>query len=170
MALGACGYEDLAPTEDLSRTGGTDKGRVVAVADGDTITVVRESDDKEVRVRLLGIDSPEASTTRYGEIECGGVEAQAAMRELADGKRVHLVSDPTQDAVDRYGRVLAYVRPVGQKRTLQEQILTKGWAEVYVFNEPFQRVDRFEAAQARARDAGAGVYGLCDGDFHSSQG
>ena len=53
-------------------------------------------------MRLIGIDTPERG-------ECGTDEATAYMEQLALGRTVNLVSDPTQDAVDRFGRWLFYV-------------------------------------------------------------
>src|SRR3954468_17048446 len=79
-------------------------GRTVAVVtrvvDGDTLHV-RTSAGREVKVRLLGIDTPE--THRPGTpVECGGRQASASMARLAPrGARVTLATDPTQDRVDR---------------------------------------------------------------------
>src|SRR4051812_36057081 len=78
---------------------------VVRSVDGDTIRV--QVDGREQSVRLLGIDTPE--THRPGTpIECGGPQASAFMEKLVrPGTRVVLESDPTQDSIDRYGRMLA---------------------------------------------------------------
>ena len=63
-----------------------------------------------------GIDTPE--TRKPGTpVECGGLGATARMKKLAmrngTGRTVTLTSDPTQDAVDRFGRLLAYVNGGG---------------------------------------------------------
>jgi micrococcal nuclease len=117
-------------------------------------------------VRLLGIDTPE--THRPGTpIECGGPEATANMEKLLPpGTRVGLEADPTQDRIDRYGRLLAYVRlPDG--RLAEEAQLAAGWATVYVFaGHPVTRDPSFRRAQAGARAAGRGVWGRCGGRFH----
>lgn len=71
--------------------------RVIDVSDGDTITVLNE-ENKQMRVRLWGIDAPEKKQS-YG---------QAARRHLAEhiaGKDVRLEIR----GKDRYGRVLAVV-------------------------------------------------------------
>src|SRR6059036_3012154 len=82
--------------------------RVLRVVDGDTLRVMVGGRSRSVR--LLGIDTPE--THRPGTpVECGGPQATASMKALVPpGTRVQLVSDPGQDRVDRYGRLLAYVR------------------------------------------------------------
>jgi micrococcal nuclease len=146
--------------------GGSSSGaRVARVIDGDTIAV-RVDGGHERSVRLLGIDTPE--THRPGTpIECGGPEASANMARLAPpGTAVALERDPSQDRVDRYGRLLAYVRlPDG--RLAEEEQLTAGWATVYVFaGRPVARDPAFRRAQAAARAAGRGVWGRCGGRFH----
>ena len=113
-------------------TASTSTGTVVSVTDGDTLRV--RSGGREVRVRLLGIDTPE--TRRPGvAVECGGKSATASMRRVVvvrgRGRRVTLTGDSTQDRVDRYGRRLAYVTTVrGDVGAAQ---LRAGWASVYVF-------------------------------------
>jgi micrococcal nuclease len=152
----------------LGRDGGdgsSSGARVARVVDGDTIAV-RVDGGRERSVRLLGIDTPE--TRKPGTpIECGGPEASANMARLAPpGTAVALERDPSQDRVDRYGRLLAYVRlPDG--RLAEEAQLTAGWATVYVFaGRPVARDPAFRRAQASARVAARGVWGRCGGRFH----
>jgi micrococcal nuclease len=145
--------------------GGRSGARVVRVIDGDTIAV-SVGGGRERSVRLLGIDTPE--THRPGTpIECGGPQATQNMEALArPGTPVRLETDPSQDRVDRYGRLLAYVRlPDG--RLAEEAQLAAGWATVYVFaGRPVARDASFRRAQAGARAAGRGVWGRCGGRFH----
>jgi micrococcal nuclease len=139
---------------------------VERVVDGDTIKVARNGDVQTVR--LIGIDTPE--THKPGvKVECGGREASANMERLAPaGHTATLVSDPTQDKVDRYGRTLAYVTV--DHHSLQLGQLRAGLAEVYVYGgHPFQRVDSFRHASDVAKKHGRGVWGECSGDFHSEQ-
>jgi micrococcal nuclease len=136
---------------------------VSRVIDGDTL-VARLGDGRELTVRLIGIDTPE--TVRPGTpVECGGEQASDAMRRLAEGQQVNLVSDPSQEAVDRFGRSLFYVdRSDGVD--VSEEMIRAGWADVFVFDQDFQRLSRYRAARSEARDSEAGVWGRCDGDFH----
>lgn len=138
-------------------------GRVVRVVDGDTIDVA--SRGVRVRVRLLGIDTPES--VRPGRpVECGAKQASGFMRRAALGVRVRLSTDPTQDARDRYGRVLAYVRPAAGGSLLQVRALRAGWARVYVYRKRFRLYREFRRAELEARRARRGVWGMCRGDFH----
>jgi hypothetical protein len=90
------------------------------------------------------------------------------LRQLAEGQQVTLVSDPKQDAVDRFGRSLFYVdRADGLD--LGAAMVRAGWANVFVFEQYFERLPAYRSARNEARDAGAGVWGVCDGDFHRTR-
>ena len=85
-------------------------GRVVAVHDGDTITVER-ADGELVRIRLWGIDCPESD-------QPWGDRAMAFTAEKCLNKTV-LVFERDED---RYGRLVAEVMlaragPIGQLRS-----------------------------------------------------
>lgn len=139
--------------------------QVVRDVDGDTL-YVRYSDGAEGYVRLVGIDAPEDVKPGY-PVECGSRRAAASMTRLAAGREAELVTDPTQDRFDRYGRLLAYVYVDG--RNVNRAQVRRGWAEVYLYDHnPFEQVRRFRRAQAKARSEGAGVWGRCGGDFHSA--
>ena len=140
--------------------------RVVAAVDGDTLKVDLKN-GKEWDVRLIGIDTPE--TVRPDTpVQCGGPQASTSMHGLADGRRVTLVSDPTQDRIDRYGRLLDYVFRGNQD--LGKIQLRRGWADVYVYNHnPFEKVRPFRHAERRAENADRGVWKDCGGNFHTPQ-
>jgi endonuclease YncB( thermonuclease family) len=136
---------------------------VTRVIDGDTLDA-RLADGREITVRLIGIDTPE--TRQSGTpVECGGEQATEALTQLVEGQQVNLVSDPTRDAVDAFGRSLFYVDRL-DGLDAGEEMVRRGWAEVFVFEPAFQRFRRYRAAQAGARRAREGAWGSCDGDFH----
>ncbi len=153
------------PPPTPSPSGERISANVIRAVDGDTLDV-RLSSGEEVDVRLIGIDTPE--THRPGTpIECGGPPASRSMHRLADGRQVTLVTDPTQDRIDRYGRLLAYV--MRGRRDLNRIQVRRGWASVYVYDGvPFQRVRSYRAAAAAARSYHLGVWKRCGGDFHSA--
>jgi endonuclease YncB( thermonuclease family) len=141
--------------------------RIVRVIDGDTLRV-RLTSGQQITVRLIGIDTPE--TKRPGvAVECGGKAASAFMHQLAfrrgRGRQVTLVGDRSQDATDRYGRTLAYV-DASAKGDLGRLMLRAGWATVYVFANPFERLVRYETAAGQAKARGTGAWTRCNGDFH----
>ena len=89
--------------------------------------------------------------------------------EGGQGRRVTVVTDPTQDSFDRFGRLLAYVEPRSGAQLNVAQ-LQRGWAKVYVFRKPFRQVRRFRRAQSAARSDRRGVWGKCGGHFHRAAG
>ena len=174
-----------AVTAALPGDSGT-RARVTHVVDGDTIDVRMRRDGRrqEVRVRLVGIDTPESK--RPGTpVECGALEAEHHLLKLTftapkdtdgngfydleggTGRRVVFTEDSTAEEVDRYGRSLGYLSLRGRDRTLQQQLLSAGWADVYVYQgRQFDKLDEFQKAARKAERRDHGVYRLCDGDFH----
>ena len=157
-----------APTQSPRPMATRRAAQIVRVIDGDTVRA-RLASGRELTVRLIGIDTPE--TKRPGvAVECGGKQASAFMRRIAfdhgRGRQVTLVSDPSQDQTDRYGRTLAFVDARG-KGDLGRLMLRAGWASVYVFEQPFARWDRYQDAADAAERASSGVWERCRGDFHS---
>jgi micrococcal nuclease len=84
------------------------------------------------------------------------------------GAQIRLESDPTQDRVDRYGRLLAYVW-LADGRLLETVQVASGWATTYVYaGHPVSLFPRLVAAARQARAAQRGVWSECGGDFHSA--
>lgn len=95
---------------------------VASVYDGDTLTL---RDGR--RVRLLQIDTPE-----LGSGECYSRAARTALVALAPpGKRVVLETDSRLDRVDRYGRLLRYVKRNGVNVNLE--LARRGAAAPYFY-------------------------------------
>jgi endonuclease YncB( thermonuclease family) len=140
-----------------------DWARVISVTDGDTIKVQLAGGSRP-DVRLIGIDTPEV----YGGQECGGPEASTSLkRRLHPGDRVRLISDPSQDNRDRYGRILRYVEKKGSDMNRLQ--VRRGWAHVYVYGgNPFRRVKPYRASQRSAKQRNLGVWGQCNGQFRAS--
>jgi len=67
------------------------QGKIVSIADGDTVTVLRGTE--QVKVRLDGIDAPEKN-------QSFGTRSRDALAGLVSGKTVTVQSKGT----DRYGR------------------------------------------------------------------
>lgn len=75
---------------------------VLRAVDGDTLDV-RDDTRGRLRVRLLGIDSPEVHKPGWS-VGCWGPEAARFAADTLTGQRIALVGDPGQDFHDRYGR------------------------------------------------------------------
>jgi endonuclease YncB( thermonuclease family) len=143
---------------DSAQTTLRQRATIVKVVDGDTVNV-RLRSGTETPVRLLGIDTPEV----YPVTECGGPQATASLKRLLPvGTAVRLISDPTQDLVDRYGRILRYVLKVSDGRDMDRVQVRRGWATVYVYHHnPFKRVARYDAALEYADAHHRGIWAMC---------
>ncbi len=91
-------------------------GRVIGVADGDTIKVLHN--DEAIRIRLYGIDTPEKK-------QAFGNRAKKFTNALVRKKTVRI--DPITR--DRYGRTVALVSVHGV--SLNEALVQAGYAWVY---------------------------------------
>jgi endonuclease YncB( thermonuclease family) len=129
------------------------------VIDGDTVWVTDDRGSR-VKVRVLGIDTPETKDPRK-PVQCWGPEATRFATNTLLSKRVTLVTDPGQAARDRYGRLLAYVYlPGGANYSVLAA--RAGAARSYVFNHtPVSQHVAIEAAEAEARAAKRGLWGAC---------
>lgn len=121
------------------------EGEVVAIADGDTLTVL-DNDKRQHRVRLLGIDAPERSQD-FGE------RARQSLASLVFRKQVNIVVPK----LDRYGRKLGKVTLGGRDINLEQLRAGMAWYyrqyESDVFREDRATYDRGER-EARAAKRG----------------
>ena len=135
---------------------------VTRVIDGDTIELANKE-----RVRLIGIDTPEARynpklkrdarrTGRdYRTIITMGRKATSFTKSLVEGKKVKLEFDAEKR--DKYGRLLAYVYlPDG--RMLNAELLKEGYAQIYTFPPNVKYVDSFLKLQKQARENNRGLW------------
>ena len=115
-------------------------GRVVAVHDGDTITVLVAR--RDIRVRLAGIDAPERGQP-FSNASRHALEAQVAGREVRVVERGR----------DGYGRVLGrvYVGPVD----VNAEQVRAGFAWVF---RRFESNPHLLALQVEARAAQRGLW------------
>lgn len=130
---------------------------VVRVVDGDTIVV--DTGGRELRVRMIGFDTPESVDPRR-PVECFGKEASRHLAELAPpGTDVRLERDAEQE--DRYGRTLAYVYRASDGVFLNERMLIDGYANVLSIAPNVAHAEQFRAAEREARAAGRGLWTAC---------
>lgn len=128
---------------------------VVRVVDGDTIVV--KYNDKEERLRLIGVDTPESVHPEKGEQPFGKEASDYTKAQLA-GKTVEIEFDVEQR--DQYGRLLAYVWLDG--KLFNETLVKEGYAVLLTWPPNVKYVERFTAAQKEAREKGKGLWGIDD--------
>lgn len=116
-------------------------GLVVAIHDGDTITVL-DAQKKQHKVRLEGIDAPESH-------QAFGTRAKEALGKKLHEQQLHVDWDET----DKYGRILGHVF-VGE-RNINRELVAEGWAWHFVkySNDP-----ALAAAEKSARQHRLGLW------------
>lgn len=133
-----------------------DEYQIVNVVDGDTVDIWMNGE--EIRIRLLGVDTPE--TVRPGSpVECFGKESSKYTEESLLGEIVSIETDPTQAEYDRYGRLLAYIYLDGDSLSFNQTLLREGYATVYKNRIPIQLQDQFIEAERLAREEDKGLWG-----------
>ena len=130
--------------------------RVVAVDDGDTITV--DMNGSVETIRFIGVDTPETHKPDT-PVQCYGPEATVFTKNLIGKQKVRLQADPLNTNRDRYGRLLRYVYlPDGT--LLEQKLLTEGYGFAYTFF-PLSKAKEFEAYEQQAKTAGRGLWSAC---------
>jgi endonuclease YncB( thermonuclease family) len=118
---------------------------VTRISDGDSIHCVAQGN-----VRLIGLDAPEQNQEPFGS------EATAAARAMVpEGAILKLKAGVNPR--DRYGRLLAYAWHNGI--SFNWLMIRQGWAVSYPYDGKTLWVDRFAAAEARARAERLGLWG-----------
>lgn len=116
------------------------EAKVVAVADGDTITVLYL--DKQVKIRLYGIDCPEKK-------QAFGNRAKQYTSQMVHGKTVEV----TATGKDRYGRTIAWVAIDG--KSLNESLVAAGLAWHY---KKYSSDQNLADAETKARNEKIGLW------------
>lgn len=137
----------FAPTASAE----TVRGKVIKVADGDTVTIL--TDAGKERIRLVGIDTPEKKQAPWGP------RAKAFTEKLVMDQQVRVETDV--EPRDRYGRVLGYLF-VG-KTFVNLELVRQGYAMLYTSPPNVAHTDEFVAAQREARKAGRNIWSPKDG-------
>jgi len=122
-------------------------GRVVGIADGDTLTIL-DATNTQHKIRLSGIDSPEKGQP-FGQV-CKNSLSDLAYDRLAAVESTKL---------DRYGRVIGKVLVNGQDVNLEQVRRGCGWH--YKKYQKEQSLDdrlSYNAAEESARASRVGLW------------
>lgn len=122
-------------------------GRVVHVADGDTVTVL-DAGKVQHKIRLAGIDAPEKSQA-YGE------RSRESLAELVANRTVIVETEKK----DRYGRRVGKVLVDGKDVNVEQ--IRRGFAWFYRhYERELSDADRqsYDRAEEEARDSRRGLW------------
>ena len=138
---------------------------VERVVDGDTLDV--EIGSRSVRVRLIGIDTPEIAHEAFGdrpanETECYGDEAHEFTRSLLPERTaVRLERDVV--GRDDYGRVLAYVHRASDGIFVNFELVRHGYAQPLTIPPNVTHAELMVDAAREAERDDVGLWAGCAG-------
>ncbi|HEY3104062.1 MAG TPA: thermonuclease family protein [Pyrinomonadaceae bacterium] len=121
VLLASCGRQpaqrEVPHSVEPERAVGVDilTGRVVSVADGDTITVL-DANNVQHRIRLSGIDAPESH-------QAFGTQSKKNLSELVFGRDVTVIYEKT----DQYGRLVGKIIVEGKDVNLAQVKSGMAW-------------------------------------------
>ena len=111
--------------------------KINKVVDGDTIDVTIDLGFdlfKKERVRVAGVDTPEKRTKNLEEKELGIDATNWLKKELEDvlaGDDELIVRTELHGGVGKYGRLLGWLYVGDEPVSLNEQMITQGYAHAY---------------------------------------
>lgn len=132
--------------------------KVERVVDGDTIVIVQNKET--IKVRLMGVDTPETKSVKKG-IQCFGPEAYEFSKQKLEGKSVSITFDSISGSKDIYNRYLAYVYLSGESKSFNQQLIENGYAREYSMDQPYQYRTEFQAIAKKAENNKLGLWGEC---------
>lgn len=146
-------------TTQEPHTLGGERGVITRVIDGDTLVF-----DNDQKVRLIGIDAPElTSSTQTG---CFALESKSRAEQLLLHKQVRLVRD-TSD-VDQYNRLLRYVyiddplSSIHEETSINEILVHEGVAEAVAFPPDTTLYETLSSLEQDAKEKELGMWGSCE--------
>jgi micrococcal nuclease len=157
-SIGGCGRNaesSVAPTTTLPEATAT----VQYVVDGDTVDLLIEGE--EVRVRLIGVNTPE-SVDRNKPVQCFAKEASKYTASLLPvGTEVRLERDV--EPRDDYGRLLAYVYRASDGALINLELVRNGYAQPLTIPPNVAYSDLFVEAARVAESNDVGLWSACAG-------
>lgn len=134
-SLGRAKEGDPVPTFDI-------EGRVVRVADGDTVSIL-DANNKQHKIRMYGIDTPERD-------QPFGRKARQVLADMIADERVGVVIVETDD----YGRIVGTV--YHDDTHINAAMVRSGYAWWYRHYAPHSRL--LSEAETAAREASLGLW------------
>jgi len=129
---------------------------VTKVSDWDTIHF--EKDWKDYVARLIWIDSPENTTTRYWYIEKLWNEAKDYLNDLILNKEITIEYDESQARTDKYWRHLIYI--FYKWENINKKMIEEWLAKEYTYNKPYKYQKEFLKAELNAKKLKKWIWSL----------
>ena len=127
---------------------------LVRCVDGDT--AIFNINNKEERVRFLGIDTPETVKPNT-DVEAYGKDAsEYTCNKLTNAKKIELEYDDNSSKLDKYDRVLAWVWV--DNSLLEKELVDVGYAKVKYIYGNYSYVDLLYESEAQAKEKKVGIW------------
>ncbi len=133
LLISACAVKEIAP--ELQK-GDIVTAKVVSVYDGDTLTALVKN--SRVKVRLYGIDAPEAK-------QKGGEASARFARKVCLDKTATIEIKST----DKYGRKVGVVTCGSDETSLNRQLVANGHAWAYTQYSKIYKLDELNARRKK---------------------
>ena len=82
------------------------------------------------KIRLAGIDTPESRTTDVKE-KIMGLESKDWLKHRVENAQCILIKTELPDSTEKYGRIIGHLFINGQETSLNNQMITSGYALAY---------------------------------------
>ena len=82
------------------------------------------------KIRLAGIDTPESRTTNVKE-KIMGLESKDWLKHRVENAQCILIKTELPDSTEKYGRIIGHLFINGQETSLNNQMITSGYALAY---------------------------------------
>ena len=123
------------------------QGKIVHVADGDTITVL-DTNNTQHKIRLQGIDAPEKA-------QAFGQKSKQSLHQLIHNKQVSVEFQKK----DKYGRIVGKVLHEGTDVCLEQIKLGMAWHyKQYASEQPKEDRETYAQAELAAKAQSVGLW------------
>lgn len=142
---------------------GSNAAKVVHIADGDTVTIQLANGEEEI-VRLLAVNTLETDSADNRE-KCFAKLAENFTSKTLLNSEVNYRPDPTQPKRDKYGRLLLYIKKIGETKDFNEELMYTGLAKTYKATPPAQEWQKYENIRKEMESQKKGIWdpNLCTG-------
>lgn len=124
--------------------------------DGDTAKFILN--EEIIKVRFLGIDTPETPESPRGEEPYWEEASNFTKEKLENAKIIEIEYDENAAKKDKYDRILAWVWVDGN--LLQEELVSAGLAKIYMLEDNYKYVDLLKQAQINAKNNHLGIWSI----------
>lgn len=122
--------------------------------DGDTAQF--ELDGKIIKVRFLGINTPETVDTTTGVEPYGEQASNYTLERLENANKIELEYDENSSKEDPYNRILAWIWV--DDSLLQKELIERGLAETYMLQNNYRYAGILQLAEEEAKENKVGIW------------